>query len=67
VLSQRLSVQRKFLIAHPFESFSACPAKPLALQAAEMEGCFASADQGGDRVIQILSAFNYRFLGPNSR
>jgi hypothetical protein len=53
-------------IAHPLESFLACPAKRLALQAADMEG-FSATTAKGNRIRQILSAFKYRFLGSNSR
>jgi hypothetical protein len=55
------------VIPYLLDSFSACPAKRLALQADEMGGPLAATGQGGNRIIEILSAINCRFLGPNSR
>jgi hypothetical protein len=62
----------KFFVAadchpHLVESFSACPAKRLALQAADMEELSAASRHRSNRIIQILSAINCRFLVPNSR
>jgi hypothetical protein len=38
-----------------------------ALNMRDMKRLLSAADPEGNRIIQILSAFNCRFLGPNTR